>query len=80
MCLRVCREEQHATSYRKMASSKLLLEQEVKKVKCRLEKATKKVQLYATKQESMRAMRVQVNEAVKQAAAAKRACARAEER
>ena len=76
----VCREEQHATSYRQMAASKLLVEQEAKNIECRLEKSTKKVQLYATKQESMRAMRVQVNEAVKQAAAAKRACARTEER
>ena len=65
---------------RQMAASKHLLEQEVKKVKCRLEKATKKVQMYATKQEIMRAMRAEVNEAVKHAEAAKRACARAEER
>ena len=78
--MHVCRAKQNATSYRQMAASKLLLEQEVQTVKCRLEKATKKVQLYATKQESMRAMRAEVNEAVKQAAAAKRACARAEER
>ena len=74
MC--ACREEQNAISYRQMAASKLQLEQQVKTVNARLQKVSKKVLLYETKQESMRAMRKEVNKAAIQAAEAKRACAR----